>query len=279
MSDSTPNHRQVQEWIDKQPETGPQPDLSIVIPAYNEQWRLPTTLIDVIDLMDTKGLIYEVIVVDDGSSDDTCEMVRKFEKIRPQLRLISYPRNHGKGYAVRTGILNARGKRILFMDADGATSIKEIDRLMRAMDSGAEVAIGSRAKTSSETHVKTHWYRKIIGRIFNFLVNLLLIPEIADTQCGFKLFSRDAARFIFKVQRADGFSFDVELLYLAKKIGLKISEVPVNWQNVPGSKVNLLLDSTKMFLDILLYRFKHRLINKATYTTFLSSAAKSSPSM
>ncbi len=259
----------VQDWIDKQPEAQSEGsaavDLSVVIPAFNEQWRLPTTLIDVIDYCDLYAGVYEIVVVDDGSTDGTVQAVRKFEKIRPQVRLISYPRNHGKGYAVRTGVLNAKGAKILFADADGSTPIAELARLDNALRAGADVVIGSRAMVTRETRVITRWYRKYLGRIFNFFVNVLVLPGIADTQCGFKIFTRNAAEFLFRLQSCDGYSFDVEVLFIARRAGLKIQEVPVNWENAPGSKVNLVLDSLKMFRDILFFRWKHRTITPHSF--------------
>ena len=239
--------------------------LSIVVPSYNEERRLPPTLIDMIDFFDGHESSYEIIVVDDGSRDGTTQVTKKFERIRSQVRRIILPKNYGKGHAVRTGALNAKGELILFADADGSTPIGEVDRLVTAIRGGADIAIGSRALRSEETEVKTRFYRKIIGRVFNGLVNFFLIPGIADTQCGFKLFTRRAARFVFSKQTSDGFSFDIELLLLARKVGLTVKEVPVNWTNIPGSKVNLIIDSAKMFLDIFRFAFIHRSILPSDY--------------
>ena len=250
--------KKITEWLDRQSETDRSFDLSIVIPAYNEQWRLPTTLIDIIDFLDSRKLHAEVIVVDDGSTDATIEAVRKFERIRPCVRLLRVPKNRGKGHAVRSGVLNAYGKLILFADADGSTPIGEFDRLKLAIDGGADVAIGSRAMISKDTTVSTLPHRKYLGRIFNYCVNIMILPEIADTQCGFKLFTSTAAHFLFERQKSNGFSFDVEILFIAQRAGLKIVEVPINWTNAPGSKVNLVLDSIKMFIDIFRFRVRHR---------------------
>ncbi|RIL07453.1 MAG: glycosyl transferase family 2 [Proteobacteria bacterium] len=258
---------EVQRWIESRADAPPsaQPQLSIVIPAYNEQWRIPSTLIDVIDYFARLNLPYEVIVVDDGSRDQTGHVIEKFQNITPGLRLIRLAENRGKGHAVRVGVLNARGKRILFADADGATPIAEIERLVKAIDQGSDVAIGSRALSSEDTKVITRWYRKYLGRVFNLMVNWWIVPEIADTQCGFKLFTAEAADFIFKRQRCDGFAFDVELLYLARRSGMRIAEVPVNWTNVPGSKVNLAVDSILMFLEILKIPLRHRTVARGAY--------------
>jgi dolichyl-phosphate beta-glucosyltransferase len=250
---------QLDQWIDKQTVSRPSVSLSIVIPAYNERWRLPTTLIDIVDYFDQRPQrTYEVIVVDDGSKDETDLVVRKFEKVRTCIRLLRLPNNQGKGFAVKMGALNATGQRVIFLDADGATPIAEIERLDRALDNGADIAIGSRAKKSEQTSISTLWYRKLLGRVFNGAVNFILLPGIEDTQCGFKMFTAEAASKVFKLQTSKGFSFDVEILFIARKLKLKIVEEAINWQNVPGSKVNLILDSLKMFKDIIKFRFIHR---------------------
>lgn len=254
----------IEDWLSQQKEVRSNIEISIVVPAYNEQWRIPATLISIIDYFDARGTEYEVIVVNDGSKDDTVAIVQKFEKIRTQVRLISLSRNRGKGEAVKSGMLNAHGKYVLFCDADGATPIQEFERLKKAIDNGAQVAFGSRAMLSSETEVKTVWYRKIIGRTFNLFVNTLLIGEVKDTQCGFKLFTKQSARFLFERQILEGFAFDVEILYLAKKAGMQIQEVAVNWQNVAGSKVNLVVDSTKMFLELFKVLLKQRKVEEFT---------------
>lgn len=231
-------------------------DLSVIIPAFNEEDRLPKTLLSVVEYLESRDPTFEVIVVDDGSSDKTAQVVQKFHHLSEKVRLISYQRNRGKGYAVRFGMINARGGRLLYNDADGATPIEELERLEEAIDAGSEIAIGSRAMFSRETNVKTVWYRKFIGRVFNGFVNFMVLPGIADTQCGFKMFVRPAAQYIFSRQRAERFSFDVELLFLARKAGFRIAEVPINWVNVPGSKVNLVKDSIHMGLDICKFRLR-----------------------
>lgn len=264
----------INNWIEQQPVTSPQVELSIIVPAYNEERRLPPTLIDIIDFFDRKALSYEVLVIDDGSKDGTAEVVRKFERVRNQVRLIQLPRNYGKGHAVRLGVLNSRGSNILFADADGATPIQEFDRLQSAISTGADVAIGSRAIASKETKVATSFHRRFLGRVFNKCVNVILLPSIADTQCGFKMFTRKAALFLFRRQRADRFSFDVELLYMAHKADLAIKEVPINWTNVPGSKVNLVLDSLSMFRDVFRFRVIHRGIDRSCFDQFEEQSAE-----
>lgn len=232
--------------------------LSVVIPAYNEERRLPPTVIDMIDFLEGRGDHYEIIIVNDGSTDNTSKMVRKIQRLSPHVFLIEQPRNGGKGLAVRTGVLAARGELILMADADGATPFQEIIRLERALVAGADVAIGSRALSSQETAIKTSFHRRAMGRIFNGLVNLLLVPGIADTQCGFKMFTHKAAKFLFERLRSERFSFDVELLMIACKAGMQTKEVPVNWHNIPESKISLVKDSLMMFLDLLKFRFWHR---------------------
>ena len=251
-------NKRVDDWIEQQPDTGQCWDISVVVPAYNEERRLPPTLIEMIDYFDARKLNYELIVVDDGSLDRTSEIVHRFERIRPQVRLIRIPDNHGKGHAVRCGILNARGDLILFADADGATPIAELERLEVAIAAGADMAIGSRAKASTTTKIATLLHRRVLGRIFNAVVNFVVVPGIEDTQCGFKLFRAPVAKKLFQIQKSDGFSFDVEIIHIAQKLGLKLAEVPINWTNIPGSKVNLVTDSLRMLRDTVIFRYRHR---------------------
>ncbi|RMG43435.1 MAG: glycosyltransferase family 2 protein [Candidatus Dadabacteria bacterium] len=251
--------RYINQWVKERSEHPEQAlELSVIIPAFNEAKRIPSTLLDITTFAKKHNLNLEIIVVDDGSSDETVEVVNEFARFAPEVRVISLPENKGKGCAVKTGMQSASGSLVMFADADGSTPFKEVIRLKTAIDNGADLAIGSRALFSEDTEVKTAWYRKYLGRMFNLCVNMLVLPGIADTQCGFKLFKKDVARILFEHQTSDGFSFDVEILYLARKAGFKIAEIPVNWENVPGSKVNLLLDAFKMFLDIVKFKFIHR---------------------
>lgn len=225
-------------------------EFSIVIPAYNEEKRLTSTLESVHSYLSSRETTFEIIVVDDGSKDGTVACVQKFAKHHDSVRLLSYDQNQGKGFAVRKGVLAAVGAKILFNDADGSSPIAEVEKLEAALVDGYEVAIGSRAKPDSSRRVNALAYRKIMGNFFNFIVQTLLLKGIQDSQCGFKLFTHSAAQTIFKVMRENGFAFDVELLHIAKMRGFKIDEVPINWTNVDGSKVNLVLDSSKMFIDV-----------------------------
>lgn len=229
--------------------------LSIIIPAYNEEHRLPSTLVSINQYLSSvfaDGEV-EVIVVSDGSTDGTDRVVR--EAGIPYLKLLSYKRNRGKGFALRYGVLESKGKFVLINDADGSTRIQEFERLKKFIDDKIEIAIGSRALASADTRVKTVWYRIFIGRTFAKIVNFLIVPDVADTQCGFKLFTRRAADELFSRQRSERFSYDVELLYLANRLGFKVKEVSVNWTNSPGSKVNLVKDSLLMLIDVFRFRW------------------------
>lgn len=229
-------------------------EISVVIPAYNEEDRLPKTLLSIVEYLKENYSSYEVLVVNDGSSDGTSDVVNKISSLAKEVVLLEYDKNMGKGYAVRYGMMKARGRLILMNDADGASPISELARLHIAIDNGAHIVIGSRAAYSSDTEVETIWYRRLMGRVFNGLVNLLILPGIADTQCGFKLFLNPVAKKIFAKQKNDGFSFDVEILFLARSMGCKIAEVPINWTNISGSRINLVSDSFCMFKDVLVLK-------------------------
>jgi len=221
-------------------------DLSIVIPAYNEQSRLPRTVLETIRWCTQRRVNFELIISDDGSRDETLALGRLFEQSDARVRTLACP-HMGKGSAVRFGVLNARGRYVLFMDADGATPLDEIPKLTAALEQGHDVAIGSRVvQNPGEVEVKTSFHRRLIGRCFAFFVNLFAFGGIADTQCGFKMFRREAALAIFPRQKIAGFGFDVEILFIARRLSLSILEVPVNWVAQPGSKVNLVTDSFKM---------------------------------
>lgn len=229
-------------------------EVSVVVPAYDEQRRVGRMLEDTLAYFRGRRRGVEVIVVDDGSRDQTSGVVGRVGRNASEVRLIRLAQNHGKGYAVRTGVVNARGARVLFADADGATPIAEIERLEAAMDAGADVAIGSRAVPTEEVKVERRWYRHVIGRTFHAMVSTLGVQGINDTQCGFKLFRGSVAHDLFSRMRMAGFSFDVEVLLMAHQRGYRIAEVPVNWAHQPGSKVRLVRDSLRMARDLFVIR-------------------------
>jgi len=229
------------------------PLLSVVLPAYNEAERLPRYLPGVLSFCERLKGGAEVLVVDDGSSDGTAAYVESVALRNPAVRLIRQGTNQGKGRAVRRGVAEAKGAYILFADSDGATPIGEAAKLLSAARAGAEVVIGSRKATGQNVHRERSLFRGLMGSIFYRVTNLLAVPGVADTQCGFKLFARSAAERIFPLLREAGWAFDVELLFLAQKFGMTIEEVPVNWSAVGGSKVRA-RDAIKMFTALLRIR-------------------------
>ena len=218
------------------------PSVSIVIPAYNEEKRLPPTLEIVMEFVRASNFSQvEILVVDDGSTDRTAELVERRTREHSCIRLLKNPGNRGKGYAVRHGMLEAKGEWILYTDADLSAPITEFDKLLAAAErEGAQVAIGSRALDRTLVGVYQSAFREAAGRLFNLLMRLVTGLPFRDTQCGFKLFRANAAREIFARQKLDGFSFDVEDLVIAKALGHRVIEVPVIWNNVEGTKVSTL---------------------------------------
>ncbi len=217
----------------------PSPALSLVIPAFNEEKRLPVALARIAEWLrsHTPPLASEVLVVDDGSSDRTAAVAEKTAAgLGLSFRVIRLPENRGKGAAVRAGVLEATGAHVLVTDADLSTPIEELDKLLSA---GAPVAIGSRGVDTTLVKERQSLFRVASGRVFNLLVRLLVVSGIRDTQCGFKLFSRDAAREVFSRATVDRFAFDVEALLLARRLGYRIAEVPVLWFNSPDTRVGL----------------------------------------
>ena len=212
-----------------------EPALSVVVPALNEEDRLPRTLESIVSHLSRRREGYELVVVDDGSRDRTAERAQA-----AGATVLRNETNRGKGYAVRRGMLAARGARRLMTDADLSTPIEELDRLCARMDEGHDVVIGSRALPGARIEVRQPWYRENMGRFFNLFVRALAVPGVTDTQCGFKLFSGAAARDVFSAARLDGFSFDVEVLFLARRKGYRIAEVPVIWRNDAATRVSLL---------------------------------------
>ena len=231
---------------------------SVVIPTYNEETRLPAYLHEIITYFNGRGETYEVIVVDDGSQDGTGSVVDCFRANAPSVRLIRLAKNRGKGYAVRTGMLEARGIFRLFTDADGATPIREIEKLESAIAAGADIAVGSRTVRDPTRTVQTRIFRKITGSIFNIAVRSLGVASITDTQCGFKLFSAPVAKALFFAQQCTGYSFDVELLFVAQRNRYRIAEVPVHWTDKAGSKVRVARDGLRMLYDIWTVRRNYR---------------------
>ena len=225
------------------------PDLSVVVPAFNEAARLPRTVARLEHHLAARS--YEIVIVDDGSTDGTVEAARA--AARRELTVLRNEGNRGKGYSVRRGMLAARGARRLMSDADLSTPIEELGRLEACLDAGHDVAIGSRALEGSRIEVRQPWYREGMGRLFNVFVRTLALPGLHDTQCGFKLFSGSAAEAVFSAARLDGFSFDVEALFIARHLGYRIVELPVVWRNDAATRVGL-LGGFRAFPDLLRIR-------------------------
>lgn len=241
----------------------PEPFLSVVVPAYNEEHRLPTTLRRILAYLEGQDYSYEVIVVDDGSEDNTVGVIQSLLAQHPQLQLIEND-HRGKGYTVRTGMLAAQGQHVIFTDADLATPIGEIDKVLPLLQNGHDVVIGSREGLGAERHGEP-FHRHLMGRVFNLVVRLLAVGGFQDTQCGFKGFRREAAQDVFSrlhIHGADAgvikggsvTAFDVEVLFLAQRRGYRIKEVPVSWHYGVNSKVNPLQDSLRMFRDVIQVR-------------------------
>lgn len=230
-------------------------EISIIIPCYNEEKRIKKTLEKIWEYFKSKEIDFEIIVVDDGSRDKTVEIVEKWKEGKENIKLIKHPKNKGKGAAVKTGVMNAEGNLILFTDADLSTPIEEYEKLKKFIDSGYDISIGSRGLKESKILVPQPFFRRMIGRIFPFLVRLIVIRKFKDTQCGFKLFKKEVAKEIFKNLKTTGFAFDVEILYNSVKKRYKIKEVPVTWMNSPYSTVKIFRDSFKMFISLLKIRF------------------------
>jgi glycosyltransferase involved in cell wall biosynthesis len=230
------------------------PDLSIIIPSYNEESRLPDTLERIAAYLSDSGREAEVLVVDDGSKDGTAAVADYFRIKLPTLRVVSNGVNRGKGYSVRHGMQEARGRVALFTDADLSAPIEEADKLIDALDT-YDVAIGSRAMDRSLISVHESPFREFAGIIFNKIVRMILWLPFVDTQCGFKAFRRERCSIIFEQQTIERFGFDPELLYLARHHGLRAVEIPVRWGHSPATKVSMLRDSVQMFIDVFTIRW------------------------
>jgi dolichyl-phosphate beta-glucosyltransferase len=228
---------------------------SIVIPAYNEGERLGATLEKVLGYLREQRWNAEVIVVNDGSRDNTAALVREFAETNPILRLVENPGNRGKGYAVRNGMMNARGQVVVFSDADLSSPIEELPKLLAALASGADIAIGSRwLRTELQTQRQSR-HRQLFGRVFNLLLRIILGLRFKDTQCGFKAFTRQASQTILPLQRIERWGFDPEILFLARKFGFRVDEVPVVWGHSGDTRIHPVVDGARMFWELLRIRW------------------------
>ena len=228
-----------------------QPRLSIVIPAYNESARIESTLSRVTACVYEKQWDAEILVVNDGSTDDTAAIVERWILSHPTLRLIQNPGNKGKGFSVRNGLLQAAGEIVMFTDADLSSPMEEAELLMAAIDRGADVAIGSRWLDATKQTAHQPLYRRFFGRCFNAVTRVAMGLPFKDTQCGFKAFKWPAAQVIFRLQRIERWGFDPEILFLARKLRLKVVEVPVSWGHDERSRISYLKDGLKMLEEIL----------------------------
>jgi dolichyl-phosphate beta-glucosyltransferase len=231
------------------------PAVSVVIPAYNEAERLGLTLRRVLDYLARRGHSYELLVVDDGSRDDTPLVAERFA--REGVALLRHARNRGKGAALRTGVLATRGARVLLSDADLSTPIEDLARLEPRL-AEADLVLGSRAVAGARIEEHQPLYRELMGKTFNLLIRLLGVRGLRDTQCGFKLLDGEVARELFAAVQVDGFAYDVELVWLARRRGYHVTEVGVTWSNSPASRVHPLRDPLRMLRDIVLMRYRHR---------------------
>jgi dolichyl-phosphate beta-glucosyltransferase len=229
--------------------------VSVVIPTYNEGGRIRSNLEKVVEYLSMRFSRHEIIVVDDGSRDDTVKQVTEIAREEPTVRLISFPSNRGKGFVVIQGALEARGDAVLFTDADLSTPVETIESGLKGLDDGYPVVIASRRHAESVIVLRQSWAREFIGRVFNLVVRRLLSLRFQDTQCGFKCFSREAAREIFSLARVDGYAFDVEIIIIARRLGYRIKEIPVRWSDSADSKVRPLGDLSRVTRDLLkIYR-------------------------
>ena len=227
--------------------------LSLIIPAYNEEERIGGTLEAISQYLAKQTYAWEVIVVDDGGQDRTVEAVREAEG---DVQVISYQPNRGKGFAVKTGMQAAKGAIRVYFDADGSAPISEVEKLWPKFDAGADVVIGSRELPDSEVAISQAWPRKLMGKTYNLVLRCIGLTHFPDTQCGFKAFTAASSELIFPKQTIDRFGFDCELLHIATIHGLRIEQVPVRWLNSPASRVHPVIDSIKMFQEMLSVRLK-----------------------
>jgi dolichyl-phosphate beta-glucosyltransferase len=228
---------------------------SFVIPAYNESARLRPTLDEILRYTADQQWESEILVVNDGSRDDTAEIVREYARQHPQVQLVENPGNRGKGFSVQNGMLHARGDICLFTDADLSSPIAEARKLFAAIAQGADVAFGSRWLRAELQTERQPLYRQAFGRIFNLLLRLVLGLHYKDTQCGFKAFRREAVERIFPLQRIERWGFDPEILFLARRMGFRVEEVPVEWAHAEGTRLHPFRDGMRMFVDVLHIRW------------------------
>ena len=228
------------------------PFLSIIIPAFNEEHRLPRTLEKIFAFLDEQSYSAEVLIVENGSNDGTFEIAQEFAKQRKRLHVYREMKR-GKGNAVRRGMLEAQGEYRFLCDADLSMPIAEVKKFLPPVLKDIDIAIASREVQGAIRHNEPH-YRHLTGRVFNTLIRLLILPELQDTQCGFKCFCADVAEDIFRYQTLTGWSFDVEILYIAQRKGYVIREIPINWYFKADTKISVLQDSWQMFLDLLTIR-------------------------
>ena len=243
------------------------PHLSVVVPAYNEAQRIGSTLARIREYFEAQSYPVELIVVDDGSRDDTVAVARRALEGFPRGEVISYRPNRGKGHAVRTGIVATTGEYVLFTDADLSTPIEEVERAFSMLTDGYDMVLGSRAAGTTVVR-KQPLYRRMAARFFN-LVRDTIVPStgVADSQCGFKLFRGPVARDIFRRQRVDRFMFDVETLYVASRLGYRYTEMPVAWADVPGSKVRVIRGALELLPELLSIRLRHGHLRPASRGT------------
>jgi glycosyltransferase involved in cell wall biosynthesis len=231
------------------------PKYSIVIPAYNESARIPATLQSVVECVRAQGWSAEVVVVNDGSRDSTADVVRAFARNAPEVRLLENPSNRGKGYSVRSGLLQALGEVVMFTDADLSAPIEEAERLFAAISDGADIAIGSRWLEKGRQIHRQPLYRQFFGRCFNAVTRGVMGLRFADTQCGFKAFTRAAAQTVFQLQTIERWGFDPEILFIGLKRGYRIVEVPVSWAHDERTRMSYLKDGVKMLEEIAIIRW------------------------
>ncbi len=231
------------------------PQLSIVIPAYNESARIEHALGRVMQCVESEGWDAEVLVVDDGSKDDTAAIVQDWMQRYPRLHLVKNPGNRGKGYSVRNGLLQAAGEVVMFTDADLSAPMEEASRLMAALEAGADVAIGSRWLDKGRQTIHQPLYRQFFGRCFNAITRGVMGLPFKDTQCGFKAFKREAAQVIFRLQTIERWGFDPEILFIARKLKYRVVEVPVTWGHDERSRMSYLKDGMKMLEEMAVIRY------------------------